>query len=424
MAAEATSATPRAMQSVLARAARGFGTGVGRLRGERVLPGAALLAAIALVLVETPLTAAPHLPLPIAFAIVIVHAGALPAAFRIPNVAASLSLAAALVLQWLSADTDSMLWPWSPVLIVTQCLVLGAVAARTTLPIALLHWLIAVVLSASLSSILRPRSGDETSVDIAVFGSISVALIVVALTITQWQRVRNQLLHERRIAAEEAGRLLVIEERARIARELHDVVAHSLSIITVQSSTARFRHQEFSEEAGEEFDRIAAQSRQALDEMRGLLRVMRGSGEEADRKPQPGLQDIADLVAQAGASGTRITLDEPEGDWAAGVGTSTALSAFRIVQEAISNALRHAPGSAVHVRLGRSGGDVIVLVTNDAPPAVLQPPSAHGPGHGLIGMRERTAALRGSIEVRPTEDGGYSVRAVLPVHATIAEVGP
>jgi signal transduction histidine kinase len=422
MAAEATTGRPHGMQFVLTRAARGFGTGAARLRGERVLPGAALLAAIALVLVETPLTAAPHLPLPVAFAIVIVHAGALPAAFRIPNVAASLSVAAALVLQWLTADTDSMLWPWSPVLIVTQCLVLGAVAARTTLPIALLHWLIAVVLSASLSAVLRPRSGDETSVDVAVFGSISVAMIVVALVVTQWQRVRIQLLHERRIAAEESARRLLVEERTRIARELHDVVAHSLSIITVQASTARFRHQDFSDEAGEEFDRIAAQSRQALDEMRGLLRVMRGAGEEADRKPQPGLQDIAELVAQAGASGARITLDEPQGDWSAGIGTLTALSAFRIVQEAISNALRHAPGSSVHVEVGRRAADVIVTVSNSAPPSVVQPPSERGAGHGLIGMRERAATLGGSIEVGPTQDGGFAVRAVLPVHAPVAEV--
>jgi signal transduction histidine kinase len=422
MAAEATTAAPHGARSLLARAARGFGTGAARLRGERVLPGAALLAAIALVLVETPLTAAPHLPLPVAFAVVIVHAGALPAAFRIPNVAASFSFAAALVLQWLTADTASVLWPWSPVLIITQCLVLGAVAARTTLPVALLHWLIAVVGSASLSALLRPRSGNETAVDVAVFGSISVALIVVAIVLTQWQQVRNQLLHERLIALEEAARLLVIEERSRIARELHDVVAHSLSIITVQSSTARFRHRDFSEEAGEEFDRIAAQSRQALDEMRGLLRVMRGSDEDADRKPQPGLRDIAVLVAQARASGARIELDEPAGDWSAGIGALPALAAFRIVQEAISNAIRHAPGSEVRVEVDRRASNVIVRVANSAPPDVVQPQPERGAGHGLVGMRERASTLGGSVEVGTTDDGGFAVRAVLPIHAGIGEV--
>src|ERR1700712_2428950 len=144
---------------------------IDRLRGERVLPAVALFAAIVLILVETPLIAAPRLPLPVAFVIVIVHAGAVPAALRVPNLAAPVSLVAVLGLQALSPDTTSIMWPWSPVLIVTQCLVLGAVASRSTLPVALLHWLLAVVLSATLAALLRPASGNTTSVDVAVFGS-------------------------------------------------------------------------------------------------------------------------------------------------------------------------------------------------------------------------------------------------------------
>lgn len=390
---------------------------LGRLRGDRVLPGVALIAAVVLVLVETPLVAAPHLPLPIAFAIVIVHVGAVPMALRIPNVAAPLSLAAALALQWLSADTGSMLWPWSPVLITTQCLVLGAVASRTTLPVVLLHWVLAVVLSASLSAVLRPSRGDETSVDVAVFGSITAALILVALVGTQWRRVRSELLHERQVAAEEAERRLVAEERTRIARELHDVVAHSLSIITVQSSTARFRHTEFSEEAGAEFDRIAAQSRQALEEMRGLLRVLRESETDAERRPQPGLHDVADLVAKARAAGMTVELEEPDGPWAAGVGQLTGLTAYRIVQEATSNALRHAPGSAVSIVLRRVADDIEVTVSN----AVAADPD-HGasrPGHGLMGMTERAASVGGTVRFGPTEDGGFRVHARLPVFPRI-----
>lgn len=416
MAAAANGALQRT-RGALGRLAHPFAAGLRpleRLRGDRVLPAVALVLGIALVLIETPLSAAPHLPLPLAFAIAIVHAGAVPAALRIPNVAAPLSLAAALVLQWLSADGESMLWPWSPVLIVTQCLVLGAVASRTTLPVALIHWLCAVVLSASLSAWLRPSSGNETSVDVASFGSISAALIVVALLLTQWRRVRTQLLRERRIAAEESERRVVAEERTRIARELHDVVAHSLSLITVQSSTARFRHREFSEEAAEEFDRIAAQSRQALDEMRGLLRVLRGSEEEAGRKPQPGLQDLPELVSQAGGAGTTISFEEPHGPWTAGVGPLTGLAAFRIVQEAMSNALRHAPGSTVQVALGRADDDIEVSVVNTK--AVTEaPPATTEHGHGLLGMTERAASVGGSVRFGPTDDGGFAVRATLPV---------
>jgi hypothetical protein len=122
MAAEATGG---ALHGLLGAPARAIGSTVrwlGRLRGDRVLPGAALLAAVVLVLVETPLAAAPHVPLPLAFGIVIVHVGAVPMALRIPNVAAALSLAAALVLQWLSAGADTILRPWSPVLIVSRVL--------------------------------------------------------------------------------------------------------------------------------------------------------------------------------------------------------------------------------------------------------------------------------------------------------------
>lgn len=383
-----------------------------RLRRDRVLMGAALLLGIALVLIETPLSAAPHVPLPLAFAIVIVHAGAIPAALRIPHVAAPLSLAAALVLQWLSADAASMLWPWSPVLIVTQCLVLGAVASRTTLPTALLHWLLAVVLSASLAAWLRPSSGDETSVDIAVFGSISAALIVVAMLLTQWDRVRSQLLHEREIAAEEAGRRLLVEERTRIARELHDVVAHSLSIITVQSSTARFRHRDFSAEAGDEFDRIAAQSREALDEMRSLLRVLHGTEADPELRPQPSIDDIPELVAQASGAGMAISLDVPTGPWTAGVGPLTGLTAYRLVQEATSNALRHAPGSRVSVVLRRVADDIVIEVANTA--AEGKPIPGRG-GLGLVGMTERAASVGGRVRYGPEEDGGFAVHAVLPV---------
>jgi signal transduction histidine kinase len=385
---------------------------LGRLRADRVLRGVALLAAVVLVLVETPLVAAPHVPLPVAFAIVIVHVGAVPMALRIPNVAAPLSLAAALVLQWLSADTGSLLWPWSPVLIITQCLVLGAVASRTTLPVALLHWLVAVVLSASLSAWLRPRAGDMTSVDVAVFGSISAALIIVALLVTQWRRVRSELLHERQLAAEEADRRSIVEERTRIARELHDVVAHSLSIITVQSSTARFRHPGFDAEAADEFDRIAAQSREALDEMRGLLRVLRGADEDAERRPQPGLHDVAELIAQANRAGTSIALAEPTGPWTAGVGPLTGLTAYRIVQEATSNAIRHAPGSDVVVRLARVGDDIEVAVVNSA---TGEPAVDTSTGHGLIGMTERAAIAGGTVRFGPTEEGGFAVEARLPV---------
>jgi signal transduction histidine kinase len=387
----------------------------GRLRGEQVVLVLALVAGLALVLVETPLLVGAGVLLPLAFGLAVLHAGAVPAAVRSPNVAAPVSLAAALALQVLTADSAAI-WPWSPVLIVTQCFVLAALATRTVLPVALLHWLVAVVASAVLATWVRPSDGEEISVDVVVFGGTSVSVILVALLLTQWQRVRGQLLQERRIASEESARRLVVEERTRIARELHDVVAHSLSIITVQASTARFRHRDVSPDAEAEFDRIAAQSRQALDEMRGLLRVLRGTEEDPERAPQPGLDDVPELVAQAAATGTDIVLDEPGAGWSSGVGALTGLTAFRIVQEATSNALRHAPGAAVAVRLARHGDEIAVTVENTASPDGPRP-AAGREGHGLVGMRERAASVGGSVAVGPTPEGGFAVRALLPVRA-------
>ncbi|RIX27755.1 sensor histidine kinase [Amnibacterium setariae] len=416
MAAVVAGVAPARTRSRLRRALRAVVSGARRVRLERALPTAALLVAVVLVLVETPLTAAASLPLPLAFVLVIVHAGALPLAVRAPNVAAPLSIAAALVLQWRTADGASMLWPWSPVLIVTQCLVLAAVAARTPLLVALLHWTVAVVLSASLAAWLRPATGDETSVDVAVFASISAALIVVAVLLAQWRHVRSQLLHEQRVAAEESERRVVAEERTRIARELHDVVAHGLSLITVQASTARYRR-DVGDEAAEEFDRIAAQSRQALDEMRGLLRVLRGAEDGADHRPQPGLGDLAELVAQAAASGSDVVLDEPDGMWSTGVSGVTGLTAFRIVQEAVSNALRHAPGAQVRVTVRRRGGEIEAVVENTVPTEPVPVPGAQG--HGLVGMAERAAGAGGSVESGPTASGGFVVRVVLPVQGAV-----
>lgn len=390
-----------------------------RLRGERVVLVLALIAGLALVLVETPLLVAAGVLLPVAFGLAVLHAGALPAAVRMPNIAAPVSLAAALALQVLTAGSMTI-WPWSPILIVTQCFVLAAVATRTELPVALLHWVLAVVTSAALATWVRPADGEDISADVVVFGGVSVAVILVALLLTQWQRVRGQLLQERRIASEESARRLVVEERSRIARELHDVVAHSLSIITVQASTARFRHRDVSPDAEVEFDRIAAQSRQALDEMRGLLRVLRGTEEDPERAPQPGLDDVPELVAQAAAAGTDIALDEPAAGWSTGVGALTGLTAFRIVQEATSNALRHAPGAAIAVRLARLGDQIAVTVENSASPGTDRGaalPAVGRDGHGLVGMRERAASVGGSVAFGATPDGGFTVRALLPVRA-------
>ncbi len=399
------------------RAAAGVVVGVAsRIHFERALVVGALVGGMTLVLVETPLAAVGR-DVPILFAVVLVllHAGSLPLAVVRPHVAAPLSVAAALGLQASSVHTSGP-WPWWPVLIVTETLVLFVVGLRVRRLAALAYWVLAVAASGVLAGLLAPGS-DAASLDLVVFGGISGAAVVLAVVLAEWGSIRAQLVRERRISASEAARRLVVEERARIARELHDVIAHSMSIISVQSSTARFRHPDFQPAALAEFEEIGAQSRQALEEMRGLLGVLRGE-EDAPRAPQPDVADVAELVATAERAGMQVRLTPlPPAD-AADISPVTGLVAFRIVQEALSNAIRHAPGSSVRITARRRGATVQLEVVNTAATEPLTAPSS--PGHGLTGMRERAASVGGTVTAGGTADGGFRIRAELPMKPVTA----
>ncbi|MDR1824924.1 MAG: histidine kinase [Bifidobacteriaceae bacterium] len=163
----------------------------------------------------------------------------------------------------------------------------------------------------------------------------------------------------------EATRAAVLAERARIARELHDVVAHHMSMIAIQAEAAPLRVKDLPPEAVEAFDLIRDAAREALAETRGIVGLLRAE-EPGERAPAPGLDAIPSLVAGAQATGLAVTLEQagpPPVDPPAAVG----LAAYRIVQEALANAARHAPGSPVHVRLDYTGGGVDITVTNPAP---------------------------------------------------------
>lgn len=390
-----------------------------RIRLQRVFVGTALIAAPVLILVETPIAAALHgIPVAIALALAVVHAGSLPLALRRPRTGAILAFVAALGLQGLDTERAAI-WPWWPVLIVTQSLVLAAFAAQVRWTEIVLHWLAALTVSAIAAALLRPDAGDGAAVNLTVFGAVTAAVLGLSYLATQWRRIRTELLHQREVSAEETARRLLMEERTRIARELHDVIAHSMSIITVQSSTARFRHPEFDDEAVSEFDQIGALSRQAMDEMRGLLRVLRGADDRPELRPQPGFGDLPELVARAVQAGIRIRY-EPVGDPTVGLGEITGSAAYRIAQEAISNAIRHSPGSSVHVAAELVAESLVIDVTNTASPGHPHDP-AGVPGHGLVGMAERAATVGGSVRFGRTDDGGYAVRAILPRSVAVGQ---
>jgi signal transduction histidine kinase len=200
-------------------------------------------------------------------------------------------------------------------------------------------------------------------------------------------------------------------ERARIARELHDVVAHHISMIAVQAETARLTTPGLPGEGASRLLAIGDTARQALTEMRRLLGVLReDAGPTATRQPQPGLEQLNDLVDEArdaAAASTRLIV---RGD-VVPLDPGIELTAYRLVQEALTNARRHAPGAAVDVELHYTP-DALRLRVRDNGPGRSTADGA--PGHGLLGMRERAATVGGTLRTGASATGGFVVEAALP----------
>jgi signal transduction histidine kinase len=203
----------------------------------------------------------------------------------------------------------------------------------------------------------------------------------------------------------------VAEERLRIARELHDVIAHSMSVIAVQSAVGNHVIDAQPAEARQALAAIEATSRSALTEMRRLLGVLRQEGEpRGSLTPAPGLADLASLVGQVQDAGLRvwITVDGQRGPVPPGID----LSAYRIIQEALTNVIKHAASSSAHVTISYRPESVSVEITNQGSPGS---PGRTGSGHGIIGMRERVAVFGGEFAAGPGPDGGFRVRACFPI---------
>jgi signal transduction histidine kinase len=220
------------------------------------------------------------------------------------------------------------------------------------------------------------------------------------------QRLRDQAAEARRI---------VVEERTRIARELHDVVAHRVSLMTVQAGAAKAVAAEDLTSALQAMGAVEEAGRQALTELRHLLGVLRPEAELDGLVPQPGLADLPRLVAQIRTAGVDVSLTEDEvpGELPARVD----LFAYRIIQEALTNVLKHAgPGARTDVRIGTDGRGIAIEVADDGHGS-SGPPGAGAVqgGHGLIGMRERALLLGGTLDAGPRPRGGFRVIAHLPI---------
>ena len=231
------------------------------------------------------------------------------------------------------------------------------------------------------------------------------------------QRGQNERLRELtgRLVQERATaeRAAVAEERTRIARELHDVIGHQVTVIALQADAAAAALDKAPERAAAPVEAIRRSAAEALAEMRRVVGMLRAA-EQEDLHPQPGLTDVPALIEQSRAAGARVELTlRPPGR---PTHASVELAAYRLVQEALTNARRHAPGAPVDVRVVGDDAAVVVEVVNSPTEPIPAPrPAGDGSGFGLVGMRERIRLLGGRLDAGPTDGGGYALTARLPL---------
>jgi signal transduction histidine kinase len=224
-------------------------------------------------------------------------------------------------------------------------------------------------------------------------------------------RKQAATLAERNAALERQAEQAVAAERARIARELHDIVAHHLSVVVLQAAGARAS----GKPADRALQKIERSGREALTEMRRLLSVLREPREEVGLHPQPGVGELAALAESVRAAGLSVDL-VVDGDHGA-LPAAVDVSAYRIVQEALTNVLKHAGPAHAEVAVGCADGAVMIEVTDDGPGAAAV---GEAGGQGLTGMRERVAIFGGELRAGPRPGGGYAVRARLPLGDVLA----
>jgi signal transduction histidine kinase len=279
------------------------------------------------------------------------------------------------------------------------------------------HWPVRI-LAAVIGAVALTRVWDQPDVENVLGGLASTAFTVLLPgAIGAYVRTRAELLvalTERAERAEAERELLAREaiatERARIAREMHDAVGHRVSLMVLQAGAI-----EMAATDRQRVEQLACQvqqaGRQALDELRQAVGVLRdGEDDGAPLAPQPGLDDLDRLVKECRAAGMTVELTRPA-DAADPVDGVVSRAAYRIVQEALTNAGKHAPGAAVTVTVERPAGELVVRVVNGAP---REPSRESGGGFGLVGLSERVRTLDGVLRAEPRLDGGFLVEAVLP----------
>jgi signal transduction histidine kinase len=347
------------------------------------------------------------------FLVVTMVAAALPMAARYPLLGWRLAYLAVLVTPLIPDQSH-----WDPAYVMVLVIVFFVAGLRHPRPVLWSMWALMLIPAWVWTGPDWVKAVQVTALFTVVAG--------LADGTASWRRARRALAAQTERAELEGARRAVLEERTRIAREMHDVVAHHMSMIAVQAETAPYRLSDVPEPVRAEFTALSGAAREALTEMRKLLGVLR-SDQPAERVPQPQLADVPELVSGVRRAGAQVSLSMP--------GTTSSLPprvgvcAYRIVQESLSNAGRHAPGAAISVRVEREPQLVRLKIFNEPPAEGHRANGGHangpagnggagngGAGHGLAGMRERVELLGGSLSAGPVADGGFAVAAVLPVN--------
>ncbi|MDN5716282.1 MAG: histidine kinase [Janibacter sp.] len=323
---------------------------------------------------------------------------------RAPFVAWVVSAVGALVWIPLPRLADApMPWPVVHFLILLAAILVAAMYAQLRLVAAVLAGSVLLFLAAMPDG-MKPWA-------------LGAAIIVAFGLLTRWLVLSRRALAVQEEETEvERARRAVVEERSRIARELHDVVAHHMSMVVVQAQTAPYRVADLTPEAKGEFVAIEESARAALQEVRGVLGVLREEGAPVQTAPQPTLADLPALLESSRSAGMDLSwhLGLPHEDCPPGTG----LVLHRVLQESLANASRHAPGASVRVDLVRvhpADAPAGALLTVATSPSSSAGSRERGGGNGIPGMRTRVEAVGGTLTAGPTAEGGFAVTASVPL---------
>ncbi|MFD9194871.1 sensor histidine kinase [Streptomyces phaeochromogenes] len=304
-------------------------------------------------------------------------------------------------------------WPWLPGAFATQLIVLTIVALRTRPRTAAWMWALTAVYGL-VAEVFFGGGHYYTNTMPFLFVS-ALALLVVTVWHVRHDAAQKVTAQET-VTAHERSKRTLLEERTTIARELHDVVAHHMSVVAIQAEAAPYRVENPPPELEYAFAVIRENAVIALSELRRVLGVVRAEDYEAPDAPQPTLADLDRLLENVRGAG--LAVDKTVTGAVRELPQGVELSAYRIVQEALSNSLRHAPGAAAKVEIGYVLGGLGLRIVNGPATGLVKP--SPGAGHGITGMRERVSMLDGEMTAAATDDGGYEVTVFLPVQAATA----